>query len=168
MQAEFKVVKNPDKAINDNNLKVRIVNAINTFFGIQNWDFGDRFYLSELTTYVINTVSPDVTNFVILPRSSAQSFGSLFEIQSKPDEIFVSGATVDDIKIVTSITAAEIRASTGTIESDSQSNTTSSSTTGATSSSSTTSTTSSSGASSSTSSSTTTSTSGSSSGGSSY
>jgi len=171
LQAEFKVVKNPDKAINDNNLKVRIVNAINTFFGIQNWDFGDRFYLSELTTYVINTVSPDVTNFVILPRSSAQSFGSLFEIQSKPDEIFVSGATVDDIKIVTSITAAEIRASTGTIESDSQSNTTSSSTTGATSSSSsssTTSTTSSSSASSSTSSSTTTSTSGSSSGGSSY
>ena len=128
LQSEFKVVKNPDRAINDNNLKVRIVTAINKFFEIQNWDFGDRFYLSELTTYVINTVSPDVTNFVILPRSSAQSFGSLFEIQSKPDEIFVSGATVDDIKIVTSITAAEIRSSTGTIESDSQSNTTSSST----------------------------------------
>ena len=126
LQAEFKVVKNSDKAINDNNLKVRIVTAINTFFEIRNWDFGDRFYLSELTTYVINTVSPDVTNFVILPRSSAQSFGSLFEIQSNPDEIFVSGATVDDIKIVTSITAAEIRSSTGTIESDSQSNTTSS------------------------------------------
>ena len=128
LQAEFKVVKNSDKAINDNNLKVRIVTAINRFFEIQNWDFGDRFYLSELTTYVINTVAPDVTNFVILPRSSAQSFGSLFEIQSNPDEIFVSGATVDDIKIVTSITAAEIRSSTGTVESDSQSNTTSSST----------------------------------------
>ena len=141
LQAEFKVVKNSDKAINDNNLKVRIVTAINRFFEIQNWDFGDRFYLSELTTYVINTVAPDVTNFVILPRSSAQSFGSLFEIQSNPDEIFVSGATVDDIKIVTSITAAEIRSSTGTVESDSQSNTTSSSTsTGTTTNTSTTST----------------------------
>lgn len=118
LQAQFKVVKNPGKAVNDNNLKVRIVNAINEFFAIENWDFGDRFYLSELTTYVINSVSPDVTNFVILPRSSDQSFGSLFEIQSKPDEIFVSGATVDDIKIVSSITAAEIRSVTGSVVSD--------------------------------------------------
>ena len=118
VQAQFKVVKNPNKTINDNNLKVRIVNAINTFFSINNWDFGDRFYLSELTAFIINSVSPDVTNFVILPRDPAQVFGSLFEIQSKPDEIFVSGATVDDIEIVSSITAAEIRAGTGTVVSD--------------------------------------------------
>lgn len=118
LQAQFKVVKNPDKTINDNNLKVRIINAINEFFAISNWDFGDRFYLSELTTYIMNTVAPDITNFVILPRSTEQSFGSLFEIQSKPDEIFVSGATVDDIKIVASITAAEIRSGTGSVVSD--------------------------------------------------
>jgi hypothetical protein len=118
LQAQFKVVKNPDKTINDNNLKVRIINAINEFFAISNWDFGDRFYLSELTTYIMNTVAPDITNFVILPRSTEQSFGSLFEIQSKPDEIFVSGATVDDIKIVSSITAAEIRSGTGSVVSD--------------------------------------------------
>jgi hypothetical protein len=127
LQSQFKVVKNSNKAINDNNLKVRIVNAINQFFAIGNWDFGDRFYLSELTTYIINSVAPDVTNFVILPRDTTQAFGSLFEIQSKPDEIFVSGATVDDIKIVTSITAAEIRASTGSVENGTTSNTTSSS-----------------------------------------
>ena len=118
VQSQFKVVKNPNKTINDNNLKVRIVNAISTFFSINNWDFGDRFYLSELTAYVINSVSPDVTNFVILPRDPSQVFGSLFEIQSKPDEIFVSGASVDDVEIVSSITAAEIRAGTGTVTSD--------------------------------------------------
>lgn len=108
LQAQFKVVKNPNKSVNDNNLKVNIVNAINEFFDVNNWDFGDRFYLSELTTYVINSVSPDVTNFVIVPRQTTQQFGNLFEIQSKPDEIFANGATVDDIEIVTSITAAEI------------------------------------------------------------
>ena len=108
LQAQFKVVKNPNRSINDNNLKVRIVNAINEFFDVNNWDFGDRFYLSELTTYVINSTSPDVTNFVIVPRQTSQAFGTLFEIQSKPDEIFANGATVDDIEIVTSITAAEI------------------------------------------------------------
>ena len=109
LQSLFKVVKNPNKSVNDNNLKVRIINAINEFFDVNNWDFGDRFYLSELTTYIVNSVAPDITNLVIIPRQQNQIFGSLFEIQSKPDEIFVSGATVDDIEIVSAITAAEIK-----------------------------------------------------------
>jgi hypothetical protein len=34
----------------------------------------------------------------------------LFEIQSRADEILISGATVDDVEIVTAITASEVRA----------------------------------------------------------
>jgi len=37
-----------------------------------------------------------------------QIFGSLFEIQCSQDEIFVSGATVDNVSIVTSLSAAEL------------------------------------------------------------
>ena len=111
LQAKFKIVKNPNKLINDNDLKVRIINAINEFFDINNWDFGDRFYVSEMITYIVNTVAPDISNMVILPRQITQSFGSLFEIQSRVDEIFVSGATVDDIEIVSSISASELRLS---------------------------------------------------------
>ncbi len=115
LQVTFKTVKNPNKAINDNDLKVRIINAINTFFDINNWDFGDRFYLSELVTYVINSVAPDVSNMVIVPKQTSQAFGSLFEIQSRPDEIFISGATVDDVEIVSAITATEVRANPNSI-----------------------------------------------------
>lgn len=115
VQALFKVVKNPNKSINDNDLKVRIITAINSFFDVNNWDFGDRFYIGELITFVTNEVAPDISNLVIIPRQNDQMFGSLFEIQSKPDEIFVSGATVDDIEIVAAITAAEIRISSNTI-----------------------------------------------------
>lgn len=115
LQAKFKIVKNPNKLINDNDLKVRVINAINEFFDVNNWDFGDRFYVSELITYVINTVAPDISNMVLVPRQPTQSFGSLFEIQSNVDEIFVSGARVDDIEIVTAISATEIRAVSSTI-----------------------------------------------------
>lgn len=111
LQADFKVVKNPNRLINDNDLKVRIISAINVFFDINNWDFGDRFYLSELTTFITNAVSPDVSNLVLTPRQLSQSFGSLFEIQSSQDEIFVSGATVDNIEIVASLTSSELRIS---------------------------------------------------------
>jgi hypothetical protein len=108
LQATFKVVKNPGRTVNDNDLKVRVIGAINNFFDIKNWDFGDRFYMSEMTTYILNTVAPDLANIVIVPRQFSQVFGSLFEIQSRSDEILVSGATVDDVEIVTAITAAEI------------------------------------------------------------
>jgi len=114
-QAQFKVVKNPTQVVNDNDLKVRIINAINDFFDINNWDFGDKFYISELITYILNVVAPDVSNIVVVPRQTTQSFGSLFEIQSNSDEIFVSGATVDDITIISSLTAAEIRAASDSI-----------------------------------------------------
>jgi len=110
LQASFKVVKNPGETINDNDLKVRIVSAINEFFDINNWDFGDRFYVSELITYIVNQVAPDISNMVLVPRQTDQEFGSLFEIQSQPDEILISGATVDDVEIVSSISATEVRA----------------------------------------------------------
>lgn len=115
LQAIFKVVKNPTQSINDNDLKVRIIGAINEFFDINNWDFGDRFYMSELTTYILNSTAPDLSNIVIVPKQSTQVFGSLFEIQSRADEILISGATVDDIEIVTAITATEVRASTNSV-----------------------------------------------------
>jgi hypothetical protein len=104
LQATFKIVKNPNKTINDNDLKVRIVAAINDFFDVNNWDFGDKFYLSELTTYIINSVSPDVSNLGVVPKQPDQNIDSLFEIQSRSDEIFISGAKVDDIEIVSTIT----------------------------------------------------------------
>lgn len=111
LQARFKIVKNKERSINDNDLKVRIISAMNEFFDINNWDFGDRFYLGELTTYVLNSVSPDITNIAIIPKQTTQSFGNLFEIQSRADEIFISGAVVDDIDIVESIDLAEINKS---------------------------------------------------------
>ena len=107
-QATFKVVKNPSITINDNNLKVRIINSINEFFDISNWDFGDRFYASELITYVTTQNAPDISNMVLVPKQQSQAFGSLIEIQARPDEILVSAATVDNIEILNNITAGEL------------------------------------------------------------
>jgi len=103
LQARFLVVKNPEQRISDNDLKVRIINAVNAFFDINNWDFGDRFYVSEMNTYIFNQLAPFISNFTIVSKQAGEAFGSLFEIQSAPNEIFISGATVDTVEIVTSI-----------------------------------------------------------------
>lgn len=108
LRSKFKVVKNPSLSINDNNLKVKIISAMNDFFSVDNWDFGDKFYLAEMITYIITQATPDISNMVIVPLQTQQNFGSLFEIQSEANEIFINGATVDDIEIVTAITVDEV------------------------------------------------------------
>ena len=98
--------------ITDNNAKAKIIQTINQFFALGNFNFGDTFYFTELSAYVMNQLTPYITSFVIVPLASNQSYGSLQELTSDPNEIFVSGATVDNITIVDSITATNLK-STG-------------------------------------------------------
>ena len=117
LQAQFKIVRGPNSVISDNQLKSGVIDAINAFFNVSNWDFGDTFYFSELATFVHNNLAPDLANMVIVPRSNGQSFGSLFQIQSKADEIFVSTATVDNVEIIDSVTASNLQASGNVVSS---------------------------------------------------
>lgn len=114
LQATFKVVKSPQSTMSDNEIRSMVIESINDFFALENWDFGDTFYFTELATYVHNNLAPDLSNFVIVPRSNSQSFGSLFQLTSNPDEIFISSATVDNVEIIDSLTASNLQAS-GTI-----------------------------------------------------
>jgi hypothetical protein len=114
LQAKFKAVKNPDRPTTDNDLKTRILTAINEFFVLQNWDFGQSFYFSELSTYVMNQLSPDITNFVITPKSVG-SFGSLYEVACQSNEIFISGAEIADIEIIDAITASQLKSTSAIV-----------------------------------------------------
>jgi hypothetical protein len=78
-------------------IKTRTIAAINEFFALNNFDFGDTFYFTELAAYIHNQLAPDLLTVVIVPNQSGQAFGSLFQISSAADEIFISGATVDDV-----------------------------------------------------------------------
>ncbi|MEK9804714.1 MAG: hypothetical protein VW551_00275 [Euryarchaeota archaeon] len=114
LQCVFKIVKNPDQVINDSDLKTRTIEAINQYFALENWDFGDTFYFQELATYVMNRLAPDLVTFVIVPKQPTQAFGSLFEIRSESDEIFINSATVADIDIINEVTASRL-SSTGNV-----------------------------------------------------
>ena len=117
LQVIFKIVKNSEVVISDNDLKTKILNAINQFFALENWDFGDNFYFSELVAYVLNQLTPNIVNFTIVPKQNNLSFGSLYEIQAEKDQIFISGATINNIEIIPAITASLIK-SQGQIEND--------------------------------------------------
>ena len=59
----------------------------------------------------MNTLAPDLSTFVIVPNAGSQTFGSLYEIRSENDEIFISGAKVTDVQIIDAITASNLKSS---------------------------------------------------------
>ena len=113
-QATFKIVKNAATNVTNAVIKTRVIRSINEFFALNNFDFGDTFYFTELAAYIHNQLAPDLLTVVIVPNQTEQVFGSLFQISSPADEIFISGATVDNVMIIDAIGANQLVAS-GTV-----------------------------------------------------
>jgi hypothetical protein len=108
LRASFKVIKNTNVTVSDNEIKSQVIAAINTYFDINNWDFGETFYFSELSAYLHTALVPNVSSIIIVPSNVASQFGTLYQINAEPDEILVSAATVDNVQIIPAITAAQL------------------------------------------------------------
>jgi len=110
-QATFKVIKNSNAVISDNEVKTKVIYWINQYFALGNFDFGDKFYFTELVSYIHKNMAGIINSVVIVPNDPALTFGGLFEIQSQPTEIFISTATVNDVYVVQGISSQNINAS---------------------------------------------------------
>jgi len=108
LRATFKVVKNSNSSISDSEVKVRLINAMNNYFAIENWDFGEAFFYTELNAYLQKELATYVSSIVLVPQDSSLKFGSLFQVNAEPDEIFVSAATVNNVEIIPAITSTNI------------------------------------------------------------
>ena len=108
LQATFKVVKNPNVVVSDNEIQTSVIAAINNYFDVANWDFGETFYFSELAAYLHTVLAPNISSITIVPSSESSTFGSLLQINANFNEIIVSAATVDNVQIISAITAAQI------------------------------------------------------------
>jgi hypothetical protein len=108
LQATFKVIKNANINISDSEIRSQVLAYINAFFSTSNWDFGETFYFTELATYIQQGMAPNITSIIIVPNSVSQVYGSLQQISSEPDEILISVATVDNIEVISAITAAQL------------------------------------------------------------
>ena len=108
LQATFKVIKNANINISDSEIRSQVLAYINAFFSTSNWDFGETFYFTELATYIQQGMAPNITSIIIVPNSASQVYGSLQQISSEPDEILISVATVDNIEVISAITAAQL------------------------------------------------------------
>ena len=86
-----------------------MVSKINDYFSVDNWDFGETFYFSDLASYLHTELSTIISSVHLVPTSTGQVYGDLQQIRCQPDEILTSAATVLDINVVTNLTNTVLR-----------------------------------------------------------
>ena len=109
LQAIFKVVKAPSSSISDNEVKTQVIQAIDIYFDIRNWDFGEKFFYTELAAFIHQQLSRTISSVVIVPTNASSQFGNLFEIVASPTQLFMSTATVNNVSIVSNLTDQNMR-----------------------------------------------------------
>lgn len=112
LRATVKCVKNPNSTVSISDIKSQVVTAINQYFTIENWDFGDTFFFSELSAYLHDQLGSIISTVVLVPTDPSKSFGDLYEIRSQPNEIFVNAATVNDVEVISALTSSQLRTAT--------------------------------------------------------
>ena len=109
LRARFKVIKQSGSTLTNEEIKLKVLDIINEYFSIENWNFGDTFYVTELIATIHLNMSKDISSVVIVPINSSSTFGSLFTITSGIDEVLQSCATINDIEIVANFIPSVIK-----------------------------------------------------------
>ena len=115
LQAKFNVSRTSTATMSDTEVKQQVIKLITQYFAIDNWDFGETFYFTELAAFIHNNMIGQISQVTISPVSAQAETTELFEIISDSDELFLPVLTTGNITISNSVSnnATTIAANTG-------------------------------------------------------
>jgi hypothetical protein len=113
LRATIKVIRASGSTASVSEIKNLVIANMDAYFSIDKWDFGDTFYFSELAAYIHSQIGDIVSSVVLVPLNPQKYFGDLYEIRSAPNQIFVNGATVNDVEVIQALTSTNIRTAPG-------------------------------------------------------
>jgi hypothetical protein len=113
LRATIKVIRAYGSTASTSTIKNLVVSNMNAYFNLDTWNFGDTFYFSELAAYIHQNIADVVSSVVLVPLDTQKSFGDLYEIRSAPNQIFVNGATVNDVEVITALTSTNLQTAPG-------------------------------------------------------
>jgi len=113
LRAIIRVVPAANTNASNNQIQNLVLATMNAYFDIANWNFGQTFYFSELASYIHAQIGTYVASVVLVPLNPQKSFGDLYEIQCAPYQIFVNGATINNIEIIQSLTSTNLQTAPG-------------------------------------------------------
>jgi len=109
LRGTIKVIKASNTNASDSEIRSAVLQAMNNYFNVNNWNFGDTFYFSELSAFLHAECGELISSAVLVPNNPSQPFGDLYEIKCLPYEIFVNAATANDVLVVPALTPAELQ-----------------------------------------------------------
>jgi hypothetical protein len=113
LRATIKVIRASNSTASTSEIKSSVIAAMNDYFSIDKWNFGDTFYFSELAAYLHRTLGTIISSVVLVPLDTQKYFGDLYEIRSEPNEIFANGATINNIDVIEALTSTNLRTAPG-------------------------------------------------------
>jgi hypothetical protein len=113
LRATIKVIRAANSTASVSTIKNLVVSNMNAYFNLDAWNFGNTFYFSELAAYIHQNIADVVSSVVLVPLDTQKSFGDLYEIRSAPNQIFVNGATVNDVEVITALTSTNLQTAPG-------------------------------------------------------
>jgi hypothetical protein len=99
LQARFLVTKTANSTMSDTEIQSRVIVLINQYFSIDNWDFGEDFYFTELAAYIHNNMIGQISQITIQPVSNDLQTTDLFEISGDSDELFLPVVQTNNVVI---------------------------------------------------------------------
>jgi hypothetical protein len=109
LRGTIKVIKASNTNASDSEIRSAVLAAMNSYFNVNNWNFGDTFYFSELSAYLHTQCGELISSAVLVPNDPTQTFGDLYEIKCRPYEIFVNAATSNDVLVIPALTPDQLQ-----------------------------------------------------------
>ena len=113
LQATIKVIRAQNSTASTSEIQSSVLTAMNEYFSIDKWGFGDTFYFSELAAYLHRYLGTIISSVVLVPLDTQKYFGDMYEVRAEPSEIFVNGATIDNIIVIDALTSTNLRTAPG-------------------------------------------------------
>lgn len=99
-QVTIRITKSDTTRISDAEIRSRVITAINQYFTVDNWDFGETFYFTDMAAWIHKSLGGIISSIVLIPKQKQLTSNDLFQIPCEDNEIFISSATVNDVEVV--------------------------------------------------------------------
>lgn len=108
-QVTIRVTKSDTTRVSDAEIRTQVIDAINQYFNIDNWDFGETFYFTDMAAWIHKSMGGVINSIVLVPKQKNLSINDMLQITCDDDEIFVSSATVKDVEVITNSMSVTIK-----------------------------------------------------------
>lgn len=103
LRARFKIVRSLTAKLTGDQIRVQVLDIIKDYFRIENWQFSQSFYATELCAVIHKNLSTEISSVVLIPEFPSNYFGDLYHLKSDANEIFMSCCELENIEIVSGI-----------------------------------------------------------------